>query len=102
MLLQAIIILLTTMRFLPPPPPPPLAVVTVSLEESEISVNESERMFSTCVVKDRDTVIPLQVEIRDEPLTATTGVGKPGLHLIAWSTYNHGILLDEVSKPFNV
>ena len=61
----------------PLPPPPPLTVVTVSLEESELSVNESERMFSTCVVKDRDTVIPLQVEIRDSPLTATRGAGKP-------------------------
>lgn len=40
-------------------------VVEVSLEDTSISVNESEGTFMACVVKDRDTVFPVKVDILD-------------------------------------
>ncbi len=56
-----------------------VVVVTVSLEESSLSVNESEGSYMTCVTKDRDTVLPVTVEVFDrESGSAQRGLGMQG------------------------
>ena len=37
----------------------------MSFEDPSISVDESDGTYMVCVVKDRDTVIPVQVDIMD-------------------------------------
>ena len=40
-------------------------MVKISLEETSISVTESDAQYMTCVLKDLDTIRPLTVEIFD-------------------------------------
>lgn len=43
----------------------PTPVVEVSLEDTSISIEESDGTYMVCVVKDRDTITPVQVDIQD-------------------------------------
>ena len=56
-------------------------MVIISLEESSLSVNESEGSYMTCVIKDRDTVSPVTVEVFDQQTgRAERGLGMKLLH----------------------
>ena len=50
-------------------------VVTVGFGRNATQVNESDTTFMMCVVKDRVTTIPLQIQIQDQPNTALRSIG---------------------------
>ena len=50
-------------------------VVTVGFGRNATQVNESDTTFMMCVVKDRVTTRPLQLQIQDQPNTALRSIG---------------------------
>ena len=52
-----------------------LPVVTVGFGRNVTQVNESDMTFMMCVVKDRVTTRPLQLQIQDQPNTALRSIG---------------------------
>ena len=50
-------------------------VVMIELEDELISVSESEKTYMTCVVKDREILGPIEVEIKDIPGSAKEDTG---------------------------
>ena len=52
-----------------------LPVVTVGFGRNATQVNESDTTFMMCVVKDRVTTRPLQLQIQDQPNTALRSIG---------------------------
>ena len=52
-----------------------LTVVTVGFGRNATQVNESDTTFMMCVVKDRATTRPLQLQIQDQPNTALRSIG---------------------------
>ena len=55
-----------------------LAVVNVGFGRPSVTVNESDGEFMMCVLKDRETVFPVEVTISTSSDTATEGEGKKG------------------------
>ncbi len=51
-------------------------VVVAELERAEISVNESEALFMTCITKNLDTARPVEFVLGDTPVTATNNAGE--------------------------
>ena len=51
-------------------------VVVVEFGRTAVTVNESEEMFIMCVIKDKETVQPIQLEIQDMPNTAERNSGQ--------------------------
>ena len=52
-----------------------LTVVTVGFGRNVTQVNESDMTFMMCVVKDRVTTRPLQLQIQDQPNSALRSLG---------------------------
>ena len=53
-----------------------LTVVNVGFGRPSVTVNESDGEFMMCVLKDRETVFPVEVTISTSPDTAIEGAGK--------------------------
>lgn len=50
--------------------------VTVSFGRPNVTVNESDGFFRMCVVKDRETIVPVTVDIISRAGSATEGSGE--------------------------
>lgn len=55
-----------------------LAEVTVGFGRTSATFNESDGQFTMCVVKDRETAVPVEFFVEDIPNTATKPSGKDG------------------------
>ena len=54
--------------------------MNVGFGRPSVTVNESDGEFMMCVLKDRETVFPVEVTISTSPGTATEGAGNIKLH----------------------
>ena len=53
--------------------------MAISFERTELSVDESAGTFMMCVLKNRDTIVPVTVDIQLIQGSATQDVGKNDL-----------------------
>ena len=54
----------------------PTTEVTIRFERTELSMNESIGTFMMCVLKNRETIVPVTVDIQLVEGSATQDVGK--------------------------